>query len=826
MIEDEELRDLFKIESEEHLQKLDEGLLHLEKYPDDQAALDEVFREAHSLKGAARMLGVEDVEQLSHHLEDRLGQAKRHEAELDSATVDRIYFALDAVRALVDEAVSGEAARVDVVHVSDVLTGRRPLPENRSVQSKKAEPPPVPGWQQSKESADRRAEAPDSVEAEPIPAARPIAETPAADPAPESSSPPPADPPPSEAPALTPSPPAAPPAPSKPDAAPPPAKALQERNTGDDYRIETIRIGTETLDALLNQTGELTVASQRVARRPGDIEEILNLWEDWGRTGSAYRRLIRELESADQGAREKMIERLREYFHGEHERFEKFSAVLERLKSEVSEDAAKLGLVSDRLEGGIRDARMLPLSTLFALFPRTVRDLSREQNKEVEFTSEGGDTRADKRIVEEMKDPLMHMLRNAVDHGIEEPDERESAGKNRKASLVLRGYRSGRNVIVEIQDDGRGLDIAKIKAKAEQKNLHSAEILAEMSDEQVFNLIFEPGFSTKDLITDVSGRGVGMDVVRTNVERMKGSIRVLSEPGRGSTFRVTLPTALTTTRVLLVSSAGQVFAVPTEYVEMTQMVAREDIFTLEGRNTIRVGDELISTARLSLLLELPEPPSAEQDGGELMPAFVINVHGDTLALLVDELLDEQEIILKSTSGMLKRVRNVSGMTILESGSVCVVLNPRDLLKSELSRKAAPDLRTREESGDRKTSGKHTILLAEDSITTRMQEKRILERAGYEVLVAVDGREAYQKLTANPGKVDAIVSDIEMPNMDGFAFTSRVRAHEEFRDLPVVLVTTLSSEEHRRRGMEVGANAYITKSGFNQEVLLDTLRRLI
>lgn len=846
MIQDDELRDLFRIESEEHLQKLDEGLLHLEKVPDDQERLDEVFREAHSMKGASRMLGVEGVEQLSHLLEDRLGQAKRGENQLDSETIDRIYLAVDAIRDLVEEAVTGKGGAVDVVAVSDVLTGRLPLPTGKSA-APATQPPASPPSGAAAEPAvpleePENQSAPVAQTAGPEPATAPVTSSADQEPAPppvaaEASVPEP--PPPQQSGALQ-TPPTGTPAAVASTPAPGGQSAEAPAARSGDYRIETIRINTERLDALLNQAGELTVAAQRVGRRPDDIEEIVGFWEEWNRASVAQRRLLTDLEASvgrysgsDSAAagdtqNSAITDRLREYLTDERERLERLSGLLDKLKQESAEDATKLELIADRLEDDIRDARMLPLSTLFGLFPRTVRDLAREEGKEIEFIVEGGETRADKRIVEEMKDPLMHLLRNAVDHGLETPAEREGSGKARTARLILRGRQQGRNVAVEIQDDGRGLDPARITQVALDRGVITQEQAAQLSAEQAYELIFLPGFSTKSMITDVSGRGVGMDVVRTNVESLKGSIEVESTQGAGTTFRVLLPTALTTTRVLLVETAGQTFAVPTEFVEMTQMIDRDEIFAMEGRTTVKLGEDLVSIARLARLLEMPEKAEVDAAGGErsrLAHSFVIRIGDKRLALLVDDLLDEQEIIFKPPGAILNGIRNVAGMTILESGAVCVVLNTRDLLDSEAERRVAGESREPRDA-EREESGGQTILLAEDSITTRMQEKRILERAGFEVVVAVDGQEAYQKLTAHPGRIDAIVSDVEMPNMDGFTFTAKVRTHEEFRELPVVLVTTLSTEEHRRRGMEAGANAYITKSSFNQAILLDTLRRLL
>lgn len=805
MIDDQELRDLFKIESEEHLEKLDLGLLHLEKSPDDAARLDEVFREAHSLKGSSRMLGVDNVEQLAHILEDSLGRARRGDIQLTAELIDRLLYGVDQLRGLVEEAVGGPPANVDVVAVSDVLTGARPAPRRAASQSRSEQAAPV--------TADSPGGAPAASPAAPVAPAVSGASTPA------------------PAASATPAPAPQPAASTSSAASDAPAGESEgAARAADQYRIETIRVHTDRLDALLTQAGELTVASQRIARRPEDIEELFAATEEWARSNRQVRRVMNDIYRGDKRGvvKRATIDRLREYLDEEQQRFERLAARMHALKLETGEDAAKIELIAARLEDGIRDARMVPMSAMFSLFSRTVRDLAREENKEVELVIEGGETRADKRIVEEMKDPLMHMLRNAVDHGVETPDERERAGKPRGATLRLAARSAGRNVLIEISDDGRGLDAAAILESARKKKLMPPEELAQLSRDQIHQLIFLPGFSTRSIITDVSGRGVGMDVVRANVERLKGSIQIETEPGRGSLFRLILPTALTTTRVLLIRAAGQMFAMPTDTVETTLLLPRKEVQAMEGRSVATIAGRLVPVARLASLLELPESaPETEREAERPLPALVITNEDRSLVLVVDELLDEQEIILKHAGGLLKRVRNMAGAAILESGSVCIVLNPRDLVQSEARRRGG-DLRPAEaEAGAaRAEKEKYTVLLAEDSITTRMQEKRILERAGYEVVTAVDGLEAYQKLTSSPGKIDALVSDVEMPNMDGFTLTARLRAHEEFRELPVVIVTTLASEEHRKRGMEAGANAYITKSGFNQGVLLETLRRLI
>ena len=480
--------------------------------------------------------------------------------------------------------------------------------------------------------------------------------------------------------------------------------------------------------------------------------------------------------------------------------------------------------MASELEEGVRTLRLLPLSTIFQLLPRIVRDLAKQQGKEVNLIIEGGETRADKRILEEMKDPLMHMVRNAIDHGIESPAEREKLGKSRQATIRLKGYQTATNIVIEISDDGRGLDVESIRQTALKREVIREADLAVMTPSQIQALIFAPGFSTRNFVTEISGRGVGLDVVRTNVERLKGTIQVESQLGQGCTFRIQMGTTLATAHVLIVEVQGRPYAIPVEAVHTTLLVQPHEIFAIEGRETVILADQPVSIVKLADLLELKSsPPSRPTQPGfssKLLPCIILKVGSDRVGLLVEALLDEQDVVLKPQSKLLKRVRNVAGATILGTGEVCMVLHPQDLLKSVRQRattlvpKAFAEVQ----------APKQVVLLVEDSITIRTQEKRILESAGYEVVTAVDGLDGFNKLRNR--EFDAVISDVQMPNLDGLGLTAKIRQHKEYSELPIILVTSLATDEDKRRGAEAGANAYITKGTFDQKVLLDTLRRLV
>jgi two-component system chemotaxis sensor kinase CheA len=347
-----------------------------------------------------------------------------------------------------------------------------------------------------------------------------------------------------------------------------------------------------------------------------------------------------------------------------------------------------------------------------------------------------------------------------------------------------------------------------------------------MTPNQIYSLIFAPGFSTRTFITEISGRGIGLDVVRTNVERLKGTIQIESTPGQGCTLRLQLSTSLATLNALLLNVQGIVHALPIEYAPTSLLVSQDEISTIEGRETITWEGQTIPVANLADLLQLSNSPAhifsakIEQQTSDLRTCILVKVGEEQAGFFIDRLLNTQEVVIKPQSQLLKRVRNVTGATILPSGEVCMILNPPDLLKSlQNQTPSAVSIKP-----SKAIQNKPVILLVEDSIYVRTQEQRLLEKAGYEVVTAVDGLDGYNRLKTRG--FDAVISDVEMPNLDGFSLTAKIRQHREYRDLPIILVTTLNSDEDKRRGADAGANAYVIKGKFNQKFLLETLERFV
>ena len=585
-----------------------------------------------------------------------------------------------------------------------------------------------------------------------------------------------------------------------------------------DYQIDTIRVEAKQLDTLMGQTGEINVITQQIANRLTDLDAFLEIWDDGNRE---YQNIQTQLQQIPAHSP------LHRSVSRTYQQWEEIGKLMTKFKKSIDSDSSRLDLVTSALESGVKKLRLLPFSTIFNLFPRMVRDLAKTQSKEINFTIEGGDLLLDKRLLEEMKDPLMHLLRNAIDHGIETPAERQQQGKLPVATLTIRVRQTSNQSTIEILDDGRGLDLKRIKAKAIERGLHTDAELASMSVDKIQALIFAPGFSTRDRVTELSGRGVGLDIVRTNVERLKGSIEIESTLNRGCTFRIQLTHSIGSSQVMMVDVRDRVYAIPVESVERMLLLNKTEIFALGGTPTAKIDGKTVTVAWLADILDLPaiapnSPGEATRTSSNLT-CLLLKSGQQQLALLVDTIRDRQLVTIESLHPVLKHVPHLAGATILGTGEVCLVLNPLDLFTTAIGAKPIAN-NIEIELTQAPVAATPTILLVEDSLVIRKQLERILGGAGYQVTVAIDGLEGWEKLQA--GKFDLVVSDVEMPRWSGLELTQKIRTRSEYQHLPVILVTTLSHAADRDRGFQAGANAYLTKGDFDQKLLLDTLTRLI
>ena len=590
-------------------------------------------------------------------------------------------------------------------------------------------------------------------------------------------------------------------------AAPVPAPApIVAPSTGGES--ETVRVTVSSLDARLLEAEELLSAKLAAGQRATDLAALATQFEEWRRQWDKVQPQARLLSGG-----------LAEFVSWSHDYLRSLETKVGALRRTAEADRLVVGRLVDDLLENSKKLLMLPLATLTALLHKLVRDLSRDQGKEAELTIRGEDVKIDKRILEEMKDPLVHLLRNCVDHGIETPEERRRAGKPARASIVFAVSQvNGDQVELAVTDDGAGIDVEAVKAAAVKRGLHGAESAARLADAAALALVFEADVSTSPMITQLSGRGLGLAIVREKAEKLGGRVAIESRRHAGTTIRMTLPLTLATFRGVLIESAQRLFVVPTAQVERVTRFRPQDVQTVEGRNTLSINDRAVALADLAEVLQLP--PARRAAAPEATPALILGAGEQRMAFAVDAVLEEREVLVKRFARPLSRVRNIAGATVLGSGEVAPILNVTDLLKS--ARNAGGALRSRQAVQQAATPARK-VLVAEDSITSRMLLKGILESAGYEVKTVVDGIEAFTALRAE--RFDLVVSDVEMPRMDGFDLTARIRADRALAELPVVLVTALESREDRERGIDVGANAYLVKSSLDQSHLLEALRRL-
>ena len=757
----------FKVELEEHIAALNKGLLELEKGPSPEELenlLAELFRAAHSVKGAARAVDLKDIETISHRMEDVLGALKRGELSSSPELVDILLPAVDTLGTAMEAHLHGENLPADdrenlLSRLSEALKGELPGQEIEARVSSEAErPDAIEG------NGEARGEKGPETERDEMP-----------------------------------------------------PKPKTKYRTSDATSGDTIRVATEKLDTLMAGMGELLVARMRTEKRLEELktlQDLLGGWEkSWRQNLSPFRQLQRQSGTGQE------LNTLLDFLSTNETYMKDLGTRVNRLSNRFEGDYRHLSLLTDDMQDGVRRVRMVPVASLFELFPRMVRDLGRQRGKPVALEIEGADTEIDRQVLEAMKDPLTHLLRNAVDHGIEEPKKRQAAGKTQQGTIHLKAFQKGNSIVLEVSDDGGGIDVRAVQRGAVERQMFTSADAAGLSRSEIIDLIFHSGFSTVERVTELSGRGVGLDVVRKNLEQLHGLVEVESESAQGTTFTLTLPLTLATSHVLLLDVAAQTVAVPTTTVERILHIDPADVGSIEGRPAVSINGRALPLIDTGQVLELPQSDQSLEPEKKL-PVILLGVAEKRLAFRVDGFQNTQEVVIKSLGRQLDRVRNVAGATILGSGQVVMILNVAGLMKSA---QLAPALKVAPKV-EVKKGVRRRVLVVDDSITTRTLEKNILENAGYQVQVAADGIEGWELIQSEP--FEAAVLDVDMPRMNGFELTQKVKKDERLEGLPVILVTSLESPQDKIRGMEAGADAYITKGSFDQHELLGTIERLI
>lgn len=775
----EQIISTFRAEVTEHIQIITEGLLTLEKNqqsPEDrQILLQSVFRAAHSLKGAARAVGVTAVEQLGHGLENVLSDLQKGQIPPSADLFSTCYHALDAIQAVESAYEAGET--------TPPLKALKSLTELEALRSAIKEAAP------SADLAARQTATND-------PSSGTLTQTFAS----------------AQATSVERS--------MTPNVSEPTSTSLPTD--------ETIRVRLEKLDSVISQLAELRMAKIRLDQRQAQITQLQKLiaaWQkDWTSARETYNKKKSFLSRQSSPVPGQESEAALQALLPSHSGIKEISTEIASLSREYTNDTVHISLVIDALEQEVKQIRLLPLSTITTTFNLMVRNLTNAANKEIAFEIQGAEVEMDKRVLELVKDPLIHLLRNAIDHGIETIGERQRLGKPKAGKIILTAENSGKDVILSITDDGRGLDMEAIRQSVSRHtNLDSQSI----SDSELVSWIFNPGISTSPIITDVSGRGVGLDVVRRNIETLQGRIDVISHPGEGASFTLTIPMALTSSHVLLIQVAGTQFAIPLSAVEQIITVKPGEITTTGGQQIIRRGGRPLPLIQMKSILGLPDQEGRISPDRPEMLVVILGSADRKMAFIVEGMLGEQEIVMKGLGKQLARIGGIAGGTVLGNGKIVLILNAADLIKlasrseNRVMRAVHPALNV----PATKPYSRKQILVVDDSITTRTLERHILEGEGYIVQVATDGQEALSAI-ATGGQPDLVITDINMPRIDGFELVSRLKGDPRTNKIPVILVSSLDSSEDKARGIQVGADAYIVKSRFDQGNLLETIQQLI
>ncbi len=797
----QEIMEDFLIEAFEMNEQLDQDLVELEHNPEDLDLLNRIFRVAHTIKGSSSFLNLNILTHLTHNMEDVLNRARKGEIKITPDIMDVVLRSIDLMKTLlvtirdtgsdtnngkeneIEEAVK-QLQAITSQNLEGAKEGTKEAPKEEAKKEVKEEI--------KEENKENKAKAPtaknptsdnpladepdldytnmsaEEVEAE---IERLLNKRQEADKERRAQKKQEAKPKQEVAPKTETLKAETPKAPKTEIKAK--AKADTEENKAPSIGVEqTVRVDVRRLDHLMNLIGELVLGKNRLIRIYGDVEER---------------------------------------YDGE-----KF---LEELNQVVSSISA----VTTDLQLAVMKTRMQPVGKVFNKFPRMVRDLSRELGKSIELIIEGEETELDKSIVEEIGDPLIHIIRNSCDHGIEPLEERRRLNKPETGKVQLSAYNEGNHIVIKISDDGKGLDPVMLKEKAIEKGVISERDAEGMSDREAFNLIFKPGFSTAKVVSNVSGRGVGMDVVKTNIEKLNGIIEIDSEVGVGTTQKLKIPLTLAIIQALLVGVQEEYYAIPLSSVLETVRISQDEIYTVDGKSVLRLRDEVLSLVRLSDIFKVDAILESNSD----VYVVIIGLADQKIGVIVDYLIGQEEVVIKSLGYYLKNTRGIAGATVRGDGKITLIVDVGAMMDMAKSIKVnITTLMNESENTKSKNSPSDYIVLAiDDSSTDRAIIRKCLKPLGITLLEASNGLEGLEMLKNGDKTPDAILVDIEMPKMDGYTFASEVRKYNKFKNLPLIAVTSRVTKTDRMRGVESGMTEYITKP-YSGEYLTTVVKRSI
>ena len=764
-----ELLDDFKIEASEHLQAIVSGLLELEKdihNPDKIRLIEIVFRETHSMKGAARAVNLLKFERVCMSLESVFHSIKNGTLMLAGPMFDVFFQTTDLIDALLNDLDKNQNTVSEnnitlITHKLKLIADKIELPSTPGIFKQQVL---THSHSQTKEESKDKSVATHAI----------------ADQLPKET-------------------------------------LLLTENEGEISGLktekETVRVVTSKLFDVLQMAEELIAGKSELAFYSNQLQSLISQLTSWRQ--QYQERIMEEMLLSE---RRKAEENLKE-----KDQLKRIEGDLVNLEKSIGQLQRSSGRSIDDLILNIKKTLLQPFSSLLLVVPRIVRDLSKEYNKEILLELHGDEIEIDRRILEQMKDPVIHLIRNCIDHGIETPDVRLRNNKPARGILkIVVKSDSDQKVSILIQDDGAGIDRQQVITSSVKAGIIKAEDAALLTDKEVNMLIFSSGVSTSPFITDVSGRGLGMAIVADNISRIGGTIDIETQKGKGTSFIITLPQTLATFKGILVKASDSIFLVPTSSVVKAIRILPADILTVESKKALKINDETIGIVSLADVLSIRKRHSLSKR--QNLQGLLIQHAQKKLIFIIEEVLGEHQGVVKSLGSQLKHVTNIAGACLLGNGQIAPVLNISELLKSASGKSYSGDS-TSDNTADKENDGKpKQVLIAEDSITIRNMLRNYLESAGFYVRAAVDGQEAYELLHTEA--FDIVVSDVEMPRMNGFELTAKIREDFSYGHLPVILVTALDSADDRTRGMDAGANAYIVKSSFEKSNLIETINRLI
>lgn len=755
MDEIQEILEDFLVEAFELIEQLDQDLVELDTRPEDLKLLNSIFRVAHTIKGSSSFLSFDILTKLTHHMEDVLNKARKGELKLNEDIMDVVLESIDMMKTLLHCIRDNGNDTAIGMDLDDIITRLEAVSEGKEIPE---------GSEEVVKEEPKEIKEPEKEVSEADYAKMSDDEVEAeierllSEKKAEAK----------KKRAARESKAAKEPAKSAatPNATPtksaPPAK--KQATTLE----QTIRVEVSRLDHLMNLIGELVLGKNRLLKIYDDVEE----------------------------------------------RYEG-----EKFLEELNQVVSAISLVTTDLQIAVMKTRMLPIAKVFNKFPRMIRDLSRDLGKGIELQISGEETELDKSIVEEIGDPLVHIIRNSCDHGIEDGETREQWGKSKTGLIELKAYNEGNSIVIEITDDGKGLDADLLRSKAIEKGMISEQEADSMSDKEAFALIFRPAFSMAAKVTNVSGRGVGMDVVKTNIEKLNGIIEIDSEVGKGTSIKMKIPLTLAIIQALIVGAQEEYYAIPLASVSETVRISLDEIYTVEGRNVLRLRDEVLLLVRLSDIFGVKQV----YEPGEYTYVVVIGLAEAKLGLIVDTFIGQEETVIKSMGDYLQGINGIAGATIRGDGGVTLIVDIASLM--DMAKGLKVNIRESMQSKNKvKTKPEdYTILIVDDSKMDRTIMKKSIDPIGIKIIEATNGQEALTMLKSGEHDIDIMLIDIEMPRMDGYTLATEIRKYSRYKNLPLIAVTSRTSKADRLRGVESGMTEYITKP-YSPEYLENVVRK--